>query len=91
MGLEDGIASTLDAVEAGASAVAQGGRGVASGVGRVVAAGARIGAMLLRSGLSVDEAVHEIERIRPHRADEIDDEVDGLIADMPARDEETQP
>lgn len=78
------IATTLDAVEGAAQAVAQGGRGVASQVARIVSAGARVGSALLRSGLGVDEVVQRIERIRPARDAEIDHEVDRVIGRMPS-------
>ena len=80
----DHIATTLDAVEGAAQALGQGGRGVASSVGRLVAAGARTASRLLRSGMSVDEVVERIERIRPARDQQIDAEVDRVIGRMPS-------
>jgi len=80
---QEAAAKALDVVEAAANAIAHGRRGVESMAGRLVAAGARLGSRLLRSGLSVDEAVQEIDRIRPHRAEKIDGRVDKLVEEMP--------
>lgn len=86
MSAEDTAAVVLDAIEGGASAVGM--RPGATGIaGRLVAAGARVSARLLRSGVDPAEAVAQIEAIRPHRADEIDEGVDALIEQMPGEDD----
>lgn len=79
---EEGAAIGLDVVESAATAVGQRG-GALGAAGSIVAAAARVSSSLLRSGLSPEEVVEQIERVRPHQADRVDGRVDRVVGQMP--------